>query len=82
MKKAYDLEVAYYPDGSPAPPVDNFKEFAPEEIDMSTCRFKIWCEGSLFLLKYLRNGTNTFVRRLAPPETRNERSTLCWNPDT
>jgi hypothetical protein len=35
MKKAYDFEVAYYPDGSPAPLVDNFKKFAPEEMDMS-----------------------------------------------
>ena len=35
MKKAYDFEVAYYPDGSPVPLVDNFKKFAPEEMDMS-----------------------------------------------
>ena len=35
MKKTYDLEVAYYPDGSPAPFVDNFKKFAPVEIYMS-----------------------------------------------
>ena len=35
MKKSYDLEVAYYPDGSPGPFVDNVKKFAPVEMYMS-----------------------------------------------
>jgi hypothetical protein len=35
MKKSYDLEVAYYPDGSPGPFVDHFKKFAPIEMYMS-----------------------------------------------